>query len=67
MVNVEELHVWGVSSSRTAVTAHLLVNSGGTGAELPASDDLLALAAERLAGLGIRRSTLQLEGRFRLT
>jgi len=42
---VEELHVWGLSTSRTALTAHLL----------------LAMARQRLEVLGIRKSTLQLE------
>lgn len=55
---VEELHVWGLSTSRAALTAHLHLRphpaSEGAGA-------LLALARERLAAIGIRNTTLQLE------
>jgi cobalt-zinc-cadmium efflux system protein len=40
---VDDLHVWGLSTSRTALTAHVLIDP------------------ERLAELGIRKSTLQLE------
>ncbi|MFI0403755.1 MAG: cation diffusion facilitator family transporter [Cyanobium sp.] len=53
---VDDLHVWGLSTSRAALTAHLRWN--GTG--LPPSA-LLALAEERLAAIGIRKTTLQLE------
>jgi cobalt-zinc-cadmium efflux system protein len=59
---VQDLHVWGLSTSRTALTAHLLMKSREGDAEAPSNDILLALARERLVGLGIRKSTLQLEG-----
>lgn len=53
---VEELHVWGVSTSRTVLTAHLRCRSGsGFDAAV-----LLEQARQRLADLGIRKSTLQL-------
>jgi len=53
---VEELHVWGLSTSRAALTAHLVV-------EVPGHPDLLSLARERLAAIGIRKTTLQLDQR----
>ncbi len=54
--NVHHLHVWGMSTSRTALTAHL---SRATAA----GDDgeLLQLAQQRLADLGITHSTIQIE------
>ena len=55
---VEELHVWGLSTSRAALTAHLVVES-------PDQSDLLPLARERLAAIGIRKTTLQLDQRGR--
>ncbi|MEB3304156.1 MAG: cation diffusion facilitator family transporter [Cyanobacteriota bacterium] len=55
---VEELHVWGLSTSRAALTAHLLVAAGGNGVG-PAP--LLSLARERLAAIGIRKTTLQID------
>ncbi len=78
---VEDLHVWGLSTSRAALTARLLVgpvpegNVGvgtgagdgagagdGTGAgALLGSTALLTQARERLATLGIRKTTLQVE------
>ena len=57
---VEELHVWGLSTSRTALTTHLRL--GGEAAGEPGSGDALLAAAEaRLEALGIRKSTIQLE------
>ncbi len=55
---VEELHVWGLSTSRAALTAHLVVKS-------PDHADLYPLARERLAAIGIRKTTLQLDQRGR--
>ncbi|MEA5441442.1 cation diffusion facilitator family transporter [Cyanobium gracile] len=54
--NVHHLHVWGMSTSRTALTAHLVRPVGG-------GDDgeLLQLAQQRLADLGITHSTIQIE------
>lgn len=53
---VEELHVWGLSTSRTALTAHLRLAPDAAG-----GDGLLAEAQARLEPLGIRKSTIQLE------
>ena len=58
---VEQLHVWGLSTSRTALTAHLQLQSKQSSADSPSRDQLLNLAQERLATLGISKSTLQLE------
>ncbi|WP_411872019.1 cation diffusion facilitator family transporter [Vulcanococcus limneticus] len=57
VVAVEQLHVWGVSSSRTALTAHIQYQiQPGLDA-----DQVLAQARHRLSDLGIRKSTVQLE------
>ncbi|MEB3242844.1 MAG: cation diffusion facilitator family transporter [Cyanobacteriota bacterium] len=61
-VAVEELHVWGLSTSRTALTAHLRIDRDQLRSSDLNRDQLLALARQRLAALGIRKSTLQLEG-----
>jgi cobalt-zinc-cadmium efflux system protein len=53
---VKDLHVWGLSTSRAALTAHLRWD--GTG---HSSSALLALAEERLAAIGIGKMTLQLD------
>jgi cobalt-zinc-cadmium efflux system protein len=54
--NVHHLHVWGMSTSQTALTAHVSRRIGSV-------DDmeLLHLAKQRLAELGIAHSTIQLE------
>ena len=54
--NVHHLHVWGMSTSRAALTAHLVGREGG-----PLDAELLSLAKQRLAPLGITHSTLQIE------
>ncbi len=54
--NVHHLHVWGMSTSRTALTAHL---SRATAGE--EDGELLQLAQQRLADLGITHSTIQIE------
>ena len=54
--NVHHLHVWGMSTSRAALTAHLVGREGG-----PLDAELLSLAQQRLAPLGITHSTLQIE------
>lgn len=64
---VEELHVWGLSTSRTALTAHLLLDPDQLAAHQLQADDLLVLAHQHLAALGIRKCTLQLEGRSAAT
>ena len=57
---VEELHVWGLSTSRTALTTHLRLGGEAAG-EAGSGDALLAAAQARLEALGIRKSTIQLE------
>jgi cobalt-zinc-cadmium efflux system protein len=57
---VEELHVWGLSTSRTALTAHLLIDPLAETAAGLTRDQLLGLARQQLAELGIGKSTLQL-------
>jgi cobalt-zinc-cadmium efflux system protein len=54
--NVHHLHVWGMSTSRTALTAHLSRATDGG-----AVGELLQLAQQRLADLGISHSTIQIE------
>ena len=56
VVEVHHLHVWAMSTSQNALTAHLRRRLGST-------DDmqLLHQAKQRLAELGIGHSTLQLE------
>lgn len=58
---VEELHVWGLSTSRTALTAHLVISLERLASEQISGDEVLALGRARLNELGIRNSTLQLE------
>jgi len=53
---VNHLHVWGMSTSRIALTAHLLRDAG-----MIDDRELLHQAREQLAVLGIAHSTLQLE------
>ena len=60
---VEELHVWGVSTSRTALTAHLLIDADQLSSHGLSREQLLADAREQLALLGIRKSTIELEAR----
>ena len=56
---VAELHVWGVSTSRLALTAHLLCSEPA----LREPQALLHQAEALLLRFGIRKSTLQLETR----
>ena len=58
---VEELHVWGLSTSRTALTCHLRLDPAQLQQEALSTDQLLALARQRLTAYGIRHCTLQLE------
>ncbi len=58
---VEELHVWGLSTTRTALTAHVRIDPARLAAEGFSRDQLLAEARGRLQELGIRKSTLQLQ------
>ena len=59
--DVEELHVWGLSTSRTALTAHLAIDPAALSSAQLSRDQLIELARQQLAELGIRKSTLQLE------
>ncbi len=61
VLEVEELHVWGLSTSRTALTAHVVIDPQRLETEALSRDQLLTLARARLTDLGIRKSTLQLE------
>jgi cobalt-zinc-cadmium efflux system protein len=61
VIELEDLHVWGLSTSRTALTAHVVIDPQQLEAGGLSRDDLLILAQERLAELGLRRSTLQLK------
>ncbi len=58
---VEELHVWGLSTSRTALTAHLLIDPAHLAQRQLHPNQLLHQARSALAQLGIRKSTLQFE------
>ena len=63
---VDNLHVWGLSTRRVALTAHLQVRPHSRSADEDAAEvtvdaSLLMLARERLAAIGIRNSTLQVE------
>ncbi|MFM7639959.1 MAG: cation diffusion facilitator family transporter [Cyanobium sp.] len=61
VLEVEELHVWSLSTSRTALTAHVVIDPQRLASKALSRDQLLTLAQARLAELGIRKSTLQLE------
>ncbi len=56
VLNVHHLHVWGLSTSQSALTAHV-VRRPGTINDL----DWLHQAKQKLAQLGIAHSTIQLE------
>ncbi len=53
VVAVEELHVWGLSTSRTALTAHILRRASPS----PDADAFLLQAQQSLEQLGISKST----------
>ena len=56
VLDVHHLHVWGMSTSQIALTAHMVRRP------MDVDDmDLLHQAKERLAELGIAHSTIQLE------
>jgi cobalt-zinc-cadmium efflux system protein len=57
VLEVRDLHVWGVSSSQTALTVHLRRRLDAT----PPSRAFLTLARQRLAQFGIAHSTLEVE------
>lgn len=58
---VEELHVWGLSTSRTALTAHMVIDPSRLAHEGLSRDQLLEQARHQQEAFGIRKSTLQLE------
>jgi cobalt-zinc-cadmium efflux system protein len=56
VIEVHDLHIWGMSTTETALTAHLICAPG------PSSDALLpAIAAEVRGRFGIGHVTIQLE------
>jgi cobalt-zinc-cadmium efflux system protein len=56
VVEVHDLHIWAMSTTETALTAHLIRPAGGDG------DDFLHAACEGLAErYGIGHATLQVE------
>ncbi len=57
VLEVRDLHVWGVSSSRTALTVHLSRRANS----IPARRAFLTLARQRLAQFGIAHSTLEVD------
>jgi Co/Zn/Cd efflux system component len=61
VVAVGPLHVWGMSTSRIAFTAHLQVDAAARVGQPVDRDGLLTLARERLHPLGINMTTLQRE------
>ncbi len=58
VIEIEELHVWGLS---TALTAHVVIDPDRLQGEGLSRDQLLAQARHRLEAFGICKSTLQLE------
>ncbi|MFM2173595.1 MAG: hypothetical protein RLZZ54_1522 [Cyanobacteriota bacterium] len=50
-----------MGTSRAALTAHVVINPQQLTAEGLSRDQLLILAQQQLARLGVRKSTLQLE------
>lgn len=56
VIEVQQLHIWALSSSRVALSAHLRCRSGAT-----ATGALLRQAEQQLKALGIQHSTLQVE------
>ena len=61
VIEIQELHVWGLSTSRTALTAHVVIDPDRLQGEGLSRDQLLAQARHRLEAFGICKSTLQLE------
>ena len=58
---VEALHIWSLSTSRTALTAHLVIDPPTLAASQLSQEQLIHQAREALAAMGIRKTTLQLE------
>ena len=58
---VESLHIWGLSTSRIALTAHLVIDAPALAAGALSHQELIHQAQDALAAIGIRKSTLQLE------
>lgn len=53
---VHDLHIWGMSTTESALTAHLVIPSG-----YPGDDFLRTAAAELEARFGIHHATIQIE------
>jgi cobalt-zinc-cadmium efflux system protein len=60
VVAVEELHVWGLSTSSTALTHHLLIDVVQLTQDGSGREKLLAEVREHLRLMGIRKSTIEL-------
>ena len=58
---VEALHIWSLSTSRTALTAHLVIDAAALATSQLSQEQLIHQAQEALAALGIGKTTLQLE------
>lgn len=53
---VHDLHIWGMSTTESALTAHLVMPAG-----YPGDDFLRSVAAQLEAGFGIHHATIQIE------
>jgi cobalt-zinc-cadmium efflux system protein len=61
VIDVHDLHIWGMSTTETALTAHLVVGRRTTG-DAAVDDALLASVRDVLEDrFGIRHATIQLE------
>jgi cobalt-zinc-cadmium efflux system protein len=58
---VEALHIWSLSTSRTALTAHLVIDAAALATSQLSQEQLIHQAQDALAALGIGKTTLQLE------
>lgn len=58
---VEALHIWSLSTSRTALTAHLVIDPAALAASQLSQEQVMHKAREALAALGIHTTTLQVE------
>ena len=55
VVNVHHVHIWALSTTETALTAHIVVN------DITRSDAIRNAVKEKLKGLGICHSTIETE------
>ena len=59
--SVEALHIWCLSTSRTALTAHLVIDPAALTASQLSQEQLISQAQAALANLAIHKTTLQVE------